>query len=57
MNCTAQARLGKVWELDTTTEWFLQNGLNDWHMTGWVNIQTGIHYETYPQASRCEFRL
>lgn len=58
-DCTIKARVGGIWEL-TNVGWSLDrpgdSQLDPHHMTGWVNITTGVQtYDTYPYASSVAF--
>jgi hypothetical protein len=54
MDCTGAAKLGRPWEMNTPAA-FLRYATGVYHFTGWVNLQTSVHYDTYPYASRISF--
>jgi hypothetical protein len=58
-DCTAAARLGVPFSMNTATTWHIPSQPEDigarFHITGYINIQTGVYYGTYPYASRYGF--
>ena len=55
IDCTAQAKRGTAFQSGTAT--FTGIGRGSYKLSGWVNIQTGVHYEGSGAASSWSFNL
>lgn len=53
--CTAEARTGHAWALSAAGGWRLASANQDYHVTGWVNIQAARYYNTFNRAARVAF--